>query len=373
MKFSEFKRYFQIFILATAIIAVYKTFDNLGGILSAVLSFFSLLTPVFIAFGIAFLLYPLCVKTERFILNHAPKFVQKKSRLVSVLSVYVFVFLVLGGILYLMLPSLIKSIGDFITMIPKFAEDAVSLLNKSKYIDIDLSKIDKFIDFREFLQNTGWLDVGVYTSKIVSISTDFINIILSIVTSIYILLDRKSLAGVCRTFAKFFQGRRKDRFRFLKKYGKRAVDFTYKYIYCVMVDAIIIFVLSLVVLLVMGIDHAVVLALMIGTFNVVPYFGAILAGIIAVLITIITANVSTSIVLAIVLFILQQIDCNVIQPYLVKESLDVKPFWVLVGVFVGGGLFGIWGIVLAVPVMAVLKTIIMDYVEFKTEAESENN
>ena len=371
MKFSEFKRYFQIFVLAVAVIAVYKTFDNLGGIFSAVGSFLSLLSPIVFAFGIAFLLYPLCVKCEKLILNRFPEFFKKRARLVSVLCVYIFVFLILGGIIYMMLPALVASITDFIKMIPQFIENAVKMLNKSQYINIDLSKIDEFIDFQKFLQESGWLDMGIYTSKIVSISTDFINIILSIITSVYILLDRKSLADVCCTIGRLFPGKGKDRYRFLKKYGKKAIDFSYKYMYCVLLDALIVFVLSLVILLIMRVEHAVVLSLMIGIFNVVPYFGAILAGIIAVLITIMTANLSTAIILGVAIFILQQIDCNIIQPHLVKESLDVKPFWVLVGILIGGGIFGIWGIILAVPVMAVLKTIIFDYVEYKSESKDE--
>ena len=83
------------------------------------------------------------------------------------------------------------------------------------------------------------------------------------------------------------------------------------------------------------------------------------------------SNLSTAIILGVAIFILQQIDCNIIQPHLVKESLDVKPFWVLVGILIGGGIFGIWGIILAVPVMAVLKTIIFDYVEYKSESKDE--
>ena len=179
MKFSEFKRYFQIFVLAVAVIAVYKTFDNLGGIFSAIGSFLSLLSPIVIAFGIAFLLYPLCIKSERFIEERFPKIFKKRARLISVLLVYIFVFLILGGIIYMMLPALVSSIIDFVKMIPQFIENAVKMLNKSQYINIDLSKIDRYIDFQKFLQESGWLDMGVYTSKIASISTDFINVILS--------------------------------------------------------------------------------------------------------------------------------------------------------------------------------------------------
>jgi len=365
MKFSEFKRYFSIFILAVALIAVYKTFDNLDGIFSAIGSFFSMISPIIYAFGIAFLLYPLCARVETFIDIHTPVFFQKRARVISVLSVYVFVFFIIGGIIYMMLPAFTKSIVDFIKMIPYLLNKFVNKLNQSKYIYIDLNSIDKYIDVQKFLSESGWLKMEVYTSKILNLSVNFVKIILSVITSIYILLDRKSLLDIFKTFGKMFI--KKGKFSFIRRYGMKAIEFSYKYIFCVLTDAIIIFVLSLVIMLVMRIDHAVVLALMLGVFNIVPYFGAILACVISVIITLMTANFTTAIILAIILFALQQVDCNVIQPHLIKDSLEIRPFWVLVGILIGGGLFGVWGIVAAIPVMALIKTIINDYMIYIKE------
>lgn len=363
MKFSEFKRYLSFFILAVAIIIVYKTFDNLAGIFSVAASFLKLVSPIIYAFIIAFLLYPLCESTETFIENKMPLFFKKRARGISVISVYVFVFLVLGFSLYATLPLIIDNIIDFIKTIPVLLEQIVDKINKSKFINIDLKRLDKYIDFKEFLSKSGWLNMGVYTSKIVSFSMNFVNIILSVITSVYILLERKALVSTFSELTSVFD--KKEKLAIIKRYLKKAVDFTYKYMFCILLDAVIVFFICLVVFLIMDIRYALVLALMIGLFNIVPHFGSLIAFIISVVITLVTSNFSTTLIFAVVLFAVQQVDGNVIQPHIVKDKLDVSPFWVLVGILIGGGLFGIWGILLAVPVLAVLKLVIQDYLADK--------
>lgn len=73
------------------------------------------------------------------------------------------------------------------------------------------------------------------------------------------------------------------------------------------------------------------------------------------------------------LTVLQQIDANVIQPRLVRNALEIRPFWVLCGVSVGGGLFGIPGIILAVPMMALVKTVFDDYIDYCESKKSASN
>ena len=114
----------------------------------------------------------------------------------------------------------------------------------------------------------------------------------------------------------------------------------------------------------MNVSYAPVLAIFIGIANLVPYFGAIVACVVTALLTAFTSSFSKGIIVIIVLIVLQQIDSNVIQPRLVKNALKVKPFWVLCGVTVGSGLFGVLGIVLAVPVMALIKIIFEDIYEY---------
>lgn len=361
MKFKQFKSYFGVFALAVAIIAVYKTFDNIGDIIDGVKSFFSMLMPVVIAFGIAFLMYPLCKKAEIFIKAKMPEFFAKRALGLSVLVSYISVAIFIALLFYLLLPTIAESLLEFIGNTPTLVDKMITMINDSGYFKVERESVFAYIN--QYLSENLLTDLDTYTSKITSFSEGLISFILSLITSIYILLDRKSMLALFRRIADMFFVQKKQ--NFAKRYIKDAINFTYKYSYCVIVDAIIVFVISLIILSIMGIDHTPVLALMIGIFNIVPYFGAICACIIAVLITILTANLSTGIILAVILLILQQIDANVIQPHLIKESLNVKPFWVLVGIFVGGGLFGIWGIILAVPVLALIRTMILDYFEYR--------
>ena len=116
---------------------------------------------------------------------------------------------------------------------------------------------------------------------------------------------------------------------------------------------------------IIGVKYSVLLGFMIGLFNIIPYFGAIVAVALSVLITVITGGLSQAIIMAIVVIILQQIDANIINPKIVGNSLKISPLLIIFAVTVGGAYFGFLGMFLAVPVAAVLKIVINDYVEFK--------
>ena len=116
---------------------------------------------------------------------------------------------------------------------------------------------------------------------------------------------------------------------------------------------------------IMKIKFAPLLGFMIGLFNMIPYIGAIIAVVIAGLITLITGGLSQVIWMFIVVIILQQIDANIINPKIIGQSLKISPLLVIFAVTVGGAYFGILGMFLAVPVMAVIKIVIEDFVDMK--------
>ena len=117
----------------------------------------------------------------------------------------------------------------------------------------------------------------------------------------------------------------------------------------------------------MQIKYASLLGFTIGLFNMIPYFGAIIAVIIAGVITLITAGFSKALIMLIVIIILQQIDANIINPKIVGDSLKISPLLVILAVTIGGAYFGIIGMFLGVPVAAVLKILVNDYIDNKVE------
>ena len=99
----------------------------------------------------------------------------------------------------------------------------------------------------------------------------------------------------------------------------------------------------------------------------IPYFGAIIATAIAAIITLITGGLSQAIWMLIVVIILQQIDANIINPKIVGKSLKMSPLLVIFAVTVGGAFFGVLGMFLAVPIIAIIKLLVEDYIDYKNE------
>ena len=116
---------------------------------------------------------------------------------------------------------------------------------------------------------------------------------------------------------------------------------------------------------IMKIEYAVLLGLMIGVLNLIPYFGAIFAIIFAVLITIFTDGFNVAIYVAIGALVLQQIDANIINPKILGDSLDLSKILIIMAVTIGGAYFGPIGMFLGVPVMSILKIMANDYIEVK--------
>ena len=116
---------------------------------------------------------------------------------------------------------------------------------------------------------------------------------------------------------------------------------------------------------IMGIKYAPLLGFFIGLFNMIPYVGAIIATAISAIVTLITGGLSQAIWMLIVVIILQQIDANIINPRIVGKSLKISPLLVLFAVTFGVAYFGILGMFLAVPVIAVIKILIDDFIRYR--------
>ena len=115
-----------------------------------------------------------------------------------------------------------------------------------------------------------------------------------------------------------------------------------------------------------NVNDSFLLGFLIGLFNLIPYFGAIIAVTVAILITIFTGGIGQAIVMAIVVIILQQIDANIINPKIIGGSLSISPLLVIFSVTVGGAYFGVLGMFLAVPIFTVIKLLIEEYIEYKS-------
>ncbi len=367
MKFYDFKKLPSILIPAFFILLIWKLFQSGGLILKSLLSFVKILSPVIFAVIIAAFIYPLCLKAEKLISRSSVSFFRKRVRPLSVLVVYSGILVLLSAFIFLVFPPLFSSISDFAEKVPSIAKSLVEKINSSSFLSVNTDRLSELGN--KLLDETIFSKLNTYTSGIVRISEGFIDGILAVVASVYILLDRKNLKTIATAVMIFFLG--KEKTIKAKKYIRSFADISYRYLYSVLLDAVIVFAISLAVLLILRIRYSVILALILGIFNIVPYFGAVCGFAIATGITLITASPARALTLAIAILIMQQADSALIQPRIIKNSLSLKPFWVLSGVLVGGELFGIYGIVTAVPVLAFIKSLFSRAWENNRETQSQ--
>lgn len=206
-----------------------------------------------------------------------------------------------------------------------------------------------------------WFGENFSTSAVINYITNLggsiLNIILGAVVSIYLIKDREFFKRLWR----------KTLHILLPQKANAIVTETLNDINVVLsqflrgqlLDALIIAILSSIALTVIGVDFGVFIGCFAGIANVIPYFGPIIGMIPAAVVALLTEGIGQAVLAVIVLFIIQQIDGNLIYPKIVGSSIGLHPVFVLIAVTVGGYYLGIVGMLIAVPIAAIIKTFIM--------------
>ena len=136
-----------------------------------------------------------------------------------------------------------------------------------------------------------------------------------------------------------------------------------KYIRGQLIEATIVALLSTAVLTVIGFDYAFVIGLICGLFNLIPYIGPFIGIMIAAILALFSGEIWMVIATIIGLMIVQQIDCNILCPKIVGDIVGLHPALVLIAVTIGGNWYGLFGMIIAVPIAASLKTLVSDWYE----------
>ena len=208
----------------------------------------------------------------------------------------------------------------------------------------------------------------MYIETAVGIANGIFDMFVTIAISIYILLERTSIVNYFRKLSQAMFS--KNTYSRLDRYFINGNKIFFKYVSSQVLDAIIVSVIMTIALTIMKADYALLLGVMIGLFNLIPFFGAIVAVALAGLITLFTGGLSQAIWVIVVLIILQQIDANIINPKIVGDALEISKILIIFSVTVAGAYFGVLGMFLGVPVATVIKMMIDDYIENNREKET---
>lgn len=366
-KKEKIKRWSYWFLLGLALIVVYMCFNNFTAVTGVIGNFLNIVAPFFVGIFIAYILYMPCRKFESLFRRSKLKLLKKRARTFSIITVYLIILAIIVILVSFIFPVVWDSIVDFVSNIQSYYETAIDRYNelpqdsvlKSQQVNDFIDNI-QHIDIREYFN---FDKVMEYISSAISAVTGIVDVFVAVIVSIYVLAERGKILTFVKRFAEAIFKERT--YKNIDKYYKHSNEIFFKFIASQFLDAVVVGILVTIAMTIMGVKYAPLLGFFIGLFNMIPFVGAIIAVGISAIITLITGGLSQAIWMLIVVIILQQIDANIINPKIVGKSLKISPILVLLAVTIGGAYFGILGMFLAVPVIAIVKILIEDFVDYR--------
>ncbi len=368
-KSINFWRFLPLLLLAFIAFKLINQTEILYNIYNMVMT---LISPIIWAIVLAYLLNPVLKASQKHF---------RMNRLVGVLFVYVLLLILLVGLVLIIVPTMSNSISDIVLDFPSHAQDVnkwamdriQDMRSLEKFInayDIKLeslfpnSIVDQISEMTNDLKDV-FLSMG---RTIFDITSGLFKFIMGLILSLYILLDKEGLAASFKRTIRAFLGEQKARriFDLLQEID----DVFAKYLIGKTIDSLIIGVICYVGLILLGVKYSLLFAFIVAVTNMIPYFGPFIGAFPTIVVTFLYSPIQ-ALWVAIFILVLQQVDGNIIGPMILGERVGMSPLWIIIAILFGGGLFGIPGMLLGVPVSAVIRNIVNRHVDSVLESRQE--
>ncbi len=331
-------------------------------------------SPLFIGGAIAYVVNILMSFYERRFFGKVknPKALGLK-RPVCMIIAFITLAAIIALVVWLVLPEFISAIMIVVDYVPDAVNWVVAQLEKLEYVPQDIIDMLTSIDWKSQLEKivtvvtSGVSDVlGIVISTVSTVIGGVVTGFLSVIFTVYILIDKEKLGNQADRIAK----------KYLKQswYEKlRYVLFVFndsfhKYIVGQCTEAVILGSLCAIGMMILGLPYATMIGALVAFTALIPVAGAFIGGAVGAFM-ILMVNPIQALIFIVYLVVLQQLEGNIIYPKVVGSSMGLPAIWVLAAVTIGGGVFGIMGMIIGVPIAATAYRILKNDVNGKTEEE----
>ena len=365
---KNFKTLFPYFLLALAIMAAFQLINQFRWFLDVLGSIWGIFTPFFYGFLLAYILNIPRGGIEKLLQKSKVPFIISRKRGLSILLIFILFALLFAAVLNWTIPAIVQSIAYFISNFPAHYENVLRLiasLNELDLFGIYISTGEFGNLFQEMLQGFSPDNLVSPLNALLEVSTaifsGFFVGFLTFISSIYILVEKDKFKAFLSRLLTIFTSAGVN--KAIIKYAANLNKNFKRYIYTQTIDGCILGTAAAIALYIMGSPYALLLGIMLGIVNYIPYFGSIFGTLIAILVVAFTQGLGMGAIAALVLLIIQQLDGNVLQPRLMGTSFSISPLLIIISVTIGGAFAGILGMIAAIPIVAVLKDILESIVE----------
>jgi predicted PurR-regulated permease PerM len=380
------------FLTIIACIAVYLILNNFKVIWTFLKSLNKVLMPVYMGMIIAYLLTPILNFIEFKLLTplfDKSKFkkCEKRDKLIrgiSILLTMIFALAIIFWIIYLMVSQIVPSVRNIISNLDVYVSNIQLWANQTlennptlkeniiKWVGVSSENIEEWVNgdilsfsfisqFVPYINENGSVDFN----QIISIMGSVIgglgkfiggiwNFIIGLIISIYLLGGKEKFAGRSKKFAYVIFSRK----------AANSIIYAFRYTHKTfigflggkVVDSFIIGILCFIGTTILQTPYAGLVSLFVGVTNIIPYFGPFIGAIPSILLVFVVDPMHplNALFLAIFILVLQQVDGNIIGPKIIGDSTGLEGFWVIFAITIFGGFFGVPGMIIGVPIFAVI-------------------
>ncbi len=333
------------------------------------------MAPIVMGCILAYLLTPFLHFFEDYCFNPLGKLIYRKdshkvqrmkfSRGMSILCTIVLLAIVVAGGLYLVIPQVYQSLVNIVTDAPTYYASIQKWMNS---LDTGNSEINSYFITafdRIYSQAIAYMNEHILPNMdkiVVSVTSGIVggiklifNVFLSLIISIYVMAEKENLISVFKklVYCIFNVDYANSVIQGIRYAGKVFGGF----VNGKLIDSFIIGGICYVFMVIVGFEYPVLISIVIGITNIIPYFGPFIGGIPSVLI-LLMVNPKHGIIFGLFVIILQQVDGNIIGPIVLGDRLKLSSMWILLSILIGGGFFGVLGMILGAPCFACIYTLI---------------
>ena len=297
--------------------------------------------------------------------------IQKYSRMLGVTGAILFLIAIIALLIAAIVPAIVTSVSTLMMTLPSQVETFIEQVKQGEYGNTEFTKyftmaIKAVTDYFEEWTTTKLLpEIETYvtqiTSGVISVVKGLANFVIGIVVAVYVMtIQEKLLAQARKIIFAIFK----------PEYGnvivhtiRRSSKIFGGFISGKLLDSAIIGVICYIVCLILRMPNAMLVSVIIGVTNIIPFFGPIIGAVPTILLVVIQSPWH-ALYLFIFIIILQQVDGNIIGPKILGNSTGLSSFWVMFAILVFGGIWGFFGMLLGVPTFAVIYYIVGKLVRF---------
>lgn len=360
-----------IVALVAIIAIIFLMIANWGVVLAVIGKFLTILMPFILGFFFACFINPLVKRVHSLLNRMKPGKGAKIKKAFSVIISYVVVIGVITVLLIYIIPQIKASIGELGNTIQDGYQYMIThqkeLNEKIPFIGLGggIEYIKEFA-YKKIMSNGSEILPYVYHVSSSLLTTSY-NVLMGLVISIYIILDMKKLKRSARKVVYALSPKKKE--QEVWQTMKQCSHIFNGFLIGKMIDSLIIGILCLIAMSILKLPYALLLSLIVCITNMIPYFGPIIGAIPGVMIYLFI-DIRYAFIFALMILILQQFDGLYLGPKILDDQTGIKPLWVIFGITVGGAYFGVMGMFLGVPVVAVIMYLLQLFLDKKLKKKN---